>query len=71
MRRQVWSVEELRDILLAANEASGLSVAVIAGASEREAVTAYRQGFKAALVAVAIAVGLSPLADSLGGRNAH
>lgn len=67
MRRQVWRVEEIRDILVATNEASGMSVAAVGARSGKdgEAVCAYRQGFQAALVAVAIAVGLSPLVADL------
>lgn len=65
MKRQVWCVDEIRDILMATNEASGMSAALMADCENAEAnkklLWAYRQGFKAALVAVAIALGLSPL----------
>jgi len=59
----VWGAEEIYDILVATNEASGMSVAALErrGEDDVEALRAYRQGFQAALVAVAIALGLSPL----------
>lgn len=62
MRRNVWSVEELAQILVAANEANANAEALLAGgmlSDENAAVVqAYRQGFKAALTAVALATGV-------------
>lgn len=60
MKRQVWCVDEIRDILLAANQASG-SAAALASAQNAEKLLAYRQGFRAALVSVATALGMSPM----------
>ncbi len=66
MRRQVWSVDEIRDILMAAHEAGGMSAAAVDAKGEDavRAMRAYRQGFQTALVSVAIALGLSPLATT-------
>ena len=61
MRRQVWSLTELRNILLAANQASGLSVTTIAKQAQMDTCQAYRQGFQAALLTIAIAIGIPPL----------
>jgi len=63
LKRGVWSVDEIGDILAAANEATEASAAVIEAVSgeDARALGAYRQGFKAALVTVALAFGLSPL----------
>lgn len=63
MKRRVWSVDEIRDILVAANQASGASMAALQGDSA-ESVTvarAYRQGYVAALVTLSLALGLSPI----------
>jgi riboflavin biosynthesis pyrimidine reductase len=60
MRRRVWCVDEIRDILVATNQASGSSAA-LAGRQEAEKMSAYREGFKAALVSVATALGMAPI----------
>ncbi len=66
MRRQIWSAEEIRDVLLATREASGLSQATVAEEDESaKALRAYCQGFKAALISLTIAFGLAPLAGEL------
>ena len=62
MRRQVWTADEIRDILLATNQASGISVGMMHG-ENTEGVAAYRHGFRAALVSVAIALGVMPLGE--------
>jgi hypothetical protein len=60
MKRQVWCVDEIRDILLAANQASG-SAAALANSQNMERLLAYREGFKAALISVATALGMAPM----------
>lgn len=62
MKRQVWSIDEIRDILIASNEVSGMTASMVSNDPQDVArVQAYRQGFKAALVAVGLALGLTPL----------
>ncbi len=63
MKRQVWSIDEIRDILIASNEVSGMTASMVSGDDPQDVarVQAYRQGFKAALVAVGLALGLTPL----------
>jgi len=58
MRRRVWTVDEIHDVLLATNQASG-SAAAQAGSQDAEKVRAYREGFKAALVSVGTALGVA------------
>jgi hypothetical protein len=74
MRRQVWSVDEIRDILVAANRASGISAAMMLAtdgdSQNAEKAAAYRQGFKAALVSVAIALGTMPMSEQEIGEGA-
>lgn len=60
MRRRIWSVDEIEDVLLAANQASGSAVAA-ASPQSAERLLAYREGFRAALVSVATALGVTPL----------
>ena len=61
MRRNVWSVEELAQILSATNEANTNADYYLASGTLNEENTAlmqaYRQGFKAALGSIARAVG--------------
>jgi len=62
VKRQVWSIDEIRDILIASNEVSGMTASMVSNDPQDVArVQAYRQGFKAALVAVGLALGLTPL----------
>lgn len=62
MKRQVWSIDEIRDILIASNQVSGMTASMVSNDPQDVArVQAYRQGFKAALVAVGLALGLTPL----------
>jgi hypothetical protein len=85
MGLDIWFAEDIRNTLLAANEASAATAAVIAeigvspstspstgsGRGSGQAVTdatdllavslrAYREGYKAALVTVALAFGIAP-----------
>jgi hypothetical protein len=90
MGLDIWFAEDIRNTLLAANEASAATAAVIAeigvspstspstgsGRGSGQAVTdatdllavslrAYREGYKAALVTVALAFGIAPQAIAL------
>lgn len=67
MKRQVWSLDEIRDVLVAINEANGVPLALLTEPSSQqvEVVRAYRQGFRAALAAMSRALGLSLLPASL------
>ena len=62
MRRNVWSVEELAQILSATNEANTNADYYLASGTLTEENTAlmqaYRQGFKAALGSIARAIGV-------------
>ena len=77
MGLDIWFAEDIRNALLAANEASAATAAAIAEAGRllpagpEQAVTdsaellavslrAYREGYKAALAAVALAFGIAP-----------
>lgn len=64
MGLDIWFAEDIRNALLAANEASAATAAVVADLRlEAEAVRilrAYREGYKAALCTVALAFGLAP-----------
>ena len=58
MRRRVWSVEEIEAIMRAIIQASGMRLAALPNSSE--AMGHYEAGFRAAVVALAIALGLAP-----------
>lgn len=61
MRRHVWSTDEIRDLLLATQQAGGLPQ-VLCGSDDESsrAARAYSQGFRAALLSLALAFGLAP-----------
>jgi hypothetical protein len=59
MKRQVWTVEEIANILHASNQASGLAAAAV-DSQNTERLVAYREGFRAALLTVASAIGIDP-----------
>ncbi len=77
MRLDIWFTEDIRNALLAANEASAATAAVVAEVmgeaqgSSTEWLTvslrAYRQGFAAALATVALAFGIAPQEVTLTG----
>jgi hypothetical protein len=62
MKRTIFSMQELAQTLLSVNQAqAGADFAIRAGALSADAeaiMIAYREGFKAALGAVALAVGI-------------
>ena len=58
MRRRVWSVEEIEGIMRAMHERNGMAPAAAPQGSS--AVCSYEQGYNAALVTLAIALGLVP-----------
>jgi len=61
MSLDIWFREDIKHILLAAERASALSLAEAeACAADPKALRAYRQGYRAALYAVAVACGLVP-----------
>ena len=65
MRRRVWSVVEIEGMMRAVYEGNGMTVAACPEASG--ALQHYEAGFRAALVALAIALGLvseAPRADA-------
>lgn len=68
MKRRIWSIEELSHILLATNEANATADALLySGNLSPEStaiVQAYREGFRAALSSVALAVGIPICAES-------
>jgi hypothetical protein len=61
MKRQVYSTEELRDVLHAAQEARAESASTV---QDREAL-AYEAGYNKALRVVATAVGVAPFTPLL------
>lgn len=64
MQRRVWSLEELAHILLATNEANANADFILSSGKLNEAdqiiMEAYREGFRAALGSVALAIGVPP-----------
>ena len=62
----IWFAEDIRNALLAANEASGATAEVaflakgIAGEDYFAEMRAYRKGYRAALITLALAFGVSP-----------
>ena len=62
MRRRVWSVEEIEGILRAVHEGNGRMLATLPEGSS--AMRHYQEGFRAALAALAIALGLIPTAPN-------
>lgn len=70
MGLDIWFSEDIRNALMAANEASAATTAVIAeilpGQPEEGddglivALRAYREGYKAALTTIALAFGIAP-----------
>jgi hypothetical protein len=62
MQRTIWSVEEIAKILVATNEANVNADQLAASGTlkpeEKALARAYREGFKAALTCVALAVGV-------------
>ena len=69
MGLNIWFAEDIRNALLAANQASGTTAALIAeigtdnpNSAELLAMSlrAYREGYKAALATVALAFGIAP-----------
>ena len=67
MQRRVWSLEELTRILLATDSANSNADLMLASgrldAENRAVMEAYREGFKAALGSIAMAIGV-PLRPS-------
>ena len=72
MQRRVWSLEELAHILLATNEANANTNFILSSGKLSEAdqvmMEAYREGFRAALGSVALAIGVPP-ASLVGPRR--
>ena len=68
MRRRVWSVEEIEGIMRAMHERNGMALAALPEGSS--AVRHYEEGFNAALVTLAIALGLVPRDAGAGGGPA-
>ena len=75
MGLDIWFVEDIRNALLAANEANAATSAAVADTMVTEAadllprqqtrtciLRAYREGYAAALATIALAFGLSPTA---------
>lgn len=61
MALDIYFAEDIRNALLAANEASGdMAYAAIMAGGNVETLRAYREGYKAALVTIALAFGQSP-----------
>ena len=65
MGLDIWFAEDIRNALLAANEASAATAAIIAeqdlsGPQAIMILRAYHKGYRAALVTVALAFGLPP-----------
>lgn len=68
MGLDVWFAEDIRNALLAANEASAATARVCAAlggcgrdeSSTRLCLRAYREGYRAALATVALAFGIAP-----------
>jgi len=63
MSLDIFFSDDIRNALLAANEASGQTAAMVATLDPRLGpgeLRAFRDGFKAALVTVALAFGLAP-----------
>lgn len=57
----IWFSEDIRNALLAASESSAATAAVAAQTtSDISLLWAYRDGFEAALVTIALAFGLAP-----------
>jgi hypothetical protein len=69
MGLDIWFSEDIRNALLAADEASASTAALVADLRLPDAdvayLRAYREGYKAALCTVALAFGLAPQAISL------
>lgn len=72
MGLDIYFSEDIRNALLAANEASASTAAVIAEVGTTDLadpivvnMRAYREGYKAALIIIALAFGISPQALSL------
>jgi len=74
MGLDIWFSEDIRNALLAANEASAATAATIAeiGAGSPDSteslaasLRAYREGYKAALTTVALAFGIAPRSITL------
>lgn len=59
MKRNVWSVEELARVLVGA-QMSNASLPSASDPADRAVQEAWKQGFSAALQAIAIATGVSP-----------
>ena len=68
MGLDIFFAEDIRNALLAANEASGATAFVGARVGGNvKLLRAYREGYKAALVTVALAFGLAPQVIRPGG----
>jgi hypothetical protein len=68
MGLDLFFTEDIRNALLAANEASASTARVCAAlGGDQVALRAYLEGYRAALTTVALAFGLSP--DIIGGRD--
>jgi len=65
MGLDIWFPEDIRNALLAADEASAQTAAMMATLQPKpnpKELRAFRDGFKAALISVALAFGLAPQA---------
>lgn len=65
MSLDIWFAEDIRNALLAANEGSAQTAAVMAEANGDDdllvvTLRAYRKGYKAALITMALAFGIAP-----------
>ena len=67
MQRRIWSIEEIEGLLLGVNQADNMARSAMPASSE--AMRAYRTGFVAALVSVALAVGIRPAGIGSAGRS--
>jgi len=65
MAVEIWFKEDIRNILLSINASS----AATARLSNDPQMIAYRQGYQAALAAVALACGISPYLIDLGSTH--
>ena len=66
MGLDVWFREDLEQTIMAVDQASAMTAVAIDNVSQPELVRAWRQGFRAALVTLAVAFGID---DGKGGDS--
>jgi len=70
MPLDIWFREDIKHILMAAEQASALSLAQAAeGLADPGTLQAYHRGYQAALTAVALACGITPHTDGKAPRQ--